>query len=151
MLALLLANSASAQFDLDDFKLAPELSGLSSGPPEPELQVTATVRVAPGANIGMLEITATMNDQWHLYALTQPDGGPTKATIQFDESDDYKLLGSLAPKQAPHVHFVDVFDMDVEEFSGTVTWTVPIEVTGNAANLIVGGFVTGQECADGGA
>lgn len=151
MLALLLANSASAQFDLDDFKLAPELTGLSSGPPDPELQVTANVRVAPGSNIGMLEVTATMNDGWHVYALTQPSGGPTKTTIQIDESADYKLLGSLAPKQAPYVHFVDVFNMDVEELAGTVTWIVPIEVTGNAANLKVSGFVEGQVCADGGA
>ena len=152
MLVSLLAATASGQFDVGDFQLAPGLSQFNSSPPQANLQVEAHVRMAPSGKLGMLEITLTMDQGWHVYSLTQPSGGPMKSSIKLDPSEQYRLLGSFSPDRPPYMHYVDVFDMDAEEFSHRVTWSVPIELTGgSSSNLKIEGFVEGQVCADGGA
>lgn len=151
-LALLLASPALSQFEASDFQLAPGLSKFNTGPPDSNLKVQAQVRMAPGEKIGVLEVTATMDKGWHVYSLTQPSGGPMKSAVKLAPSDQYRLLGSFAPDRPPYVHFVDVFEMDVEEFSERVTWSALIELTGaSAGNLAIGGYIEGQVCADEGA
>ena len=109
LLVILATGPVAAQFDLDDFKLAPELSGFNSGPPNANLEITGRIRMAPGEKIGLLEVTAKMDEAWHVYSLTQPAGGPMRSQIKLDKSSNYQLLGSFAPTQAPYVHYVDVF------------------------------------------
>lgn len=147
----LIAMPAFGQFDFGDFKVVPDLQQFNSGPPSANLKVSAGIRKELGSQFGVLEITATMNKDWHVYSLTQPAGGPMKSTIKLDPSDKYRLLGSFAPDQPPYVHFIDVFNLDGEEFSGRVAWSAPIEILGSANDIAIGGFVEGQVCADGGA
>ena len=152
LLALLLtcqfASTTFGQFE--GFQLDPALSNLNSGPSDPELKFASRIRMQPGQAVGLLEITATMDPAWHVYSLTQPPGGPLKSQIKLDPSDQYRLLGSFSPDHPPKQHYVDVFDMNAEEFAGQVTWSAPIEVTGNVSDLKITGFVEGQVCADGG-
>ena len=150
-IGLVIASAASpALGQFEGFQISPELSRFNTGPPDPQLNWSAQVRMEPGASIGLLEVTATMDPSWHVYSLTQPSGGPLKTHIKLEPSDQYRLLGSFAPDHPPKLHYVDVFKMNAEEFSERVTWSVPIEVN-DAANLKISGFAEGQVCADGGA
>ena len=54
------------------FQLLPDLSGLTSGAPDANLQVTARVRMAVNSRIGMLEVTATMNGATLTAKLVEP-------------------------------------------------------------------------------
>ena len=74
----LVASTAWAQFKVEDFQLVPELSNVSSGPPDPQLKVSAEVQAAADAKIGMLKVSLSMAPDWHVYSLTQPPGGPQK-------------------------------------------------------------------------
>ena len=114
----LLATVAWADEGPGQFQLLPDLGGLNSAAPDANLQVTARVRIAANSRVGMLEVTATMHESWHVYSITQPPGGPMKTTIKLAPSKDYRLLGSFAPDRAAHVHFIDVFEMDAEEHPG---------------------------------
>ena len=147
----LVASSDRHVFAQFDFQVVPSLSNLNSGPPPHNLEFKSRVRIQPNANVGLLEITATMDPSWHLYSLTQPAGGPLKSQIKLQPSKQYRLLGSFAPDHPPKQHYIDVFKMDAEEFSGTVTWSAPIKLLAPASELKVGGYVEGQVCADGGA
>ena len=79
---LVSTSTALAQFKAEDFQLIPDLSNVKSGPPDPNLAVRARVLLAPGEQVGLLQITATMDDGWHLYSLTQPAGGSMKSEIK---------------------------------------------------------------------
>ncbi|MCZ6669786.1 MAG: protein-disulfide reductase DsbD family protein, partial [Acidobacteria bacterium] len=146
----LLATMAGADEGPVQFQLLPDFGGLNSAAPDANLRITARVRMAANSRVGMLEVTATMNESWHVYSITQPPGGPMKTTIKLAPSEDYRLLGSFAPDHAAHVHFIDVFDMDVEEHPGQVTWSVPFELSaaGTSSALVIKGHVEGQVCSD---
>ena len=137
----------------DGFQLLPELGGLNTTGPDANLQIAASLRMTAGSQVGLLEVTATMNKTWHVYSLTQPPGGPNKTVIKLAPSREYRLLGSFAPDRPPHKKFLDVFKIDGEEHSEQVTWSVPVEVAKTAASgkLAITGHVLGQVCADGGA
>jgi hypothetical protein len=58
---------------------------------------------------GVVFLKATIDDGWHLYSQTVPNGGPTKTTITFEPSKGYTLVGStLEPK--PLTRIEKVFD-----------------------------------------
>ena len=146
---LLLATMAWAEEGPVQFQLLPGLSNLNSAVPDANLRVTARVRISANSRVGMLEVTATMNESWHVYSITQPPGGPMKTTIKLAPSEDFRLLGSFAPDRAAHVHFIDVFDMDAEEHAGQVTWSVPFELSDSPSSaLMIKGHVEGQVCSD---
>lgn len=150
-LAMLCApNPVYGQFNFDDFKVVPELEQFNKGPGDPDLKITAEIKIQPGSKVGLLQISASMNEGWHVYSLTQPNGGPLKSTIKLDPSNQFRLLGSFSPDRPPYEHYLDVFKMNGEEFN-QVTWSAPIEILGSTENLKIGGFIEGQTCADGGA
>ncbi len=144
------SNPVLGQFNFDDFKVVPELEQFNQGPGDPDLKISAEIKLQPGAKVGLLQISASMNEGWHVYSLTQPSGGPLKSTIKLDPSNQFRLLGSFSPDRPPYDHYLDVFKMNGEEFN-QVTWSAPIEIIGSTANLKIGGFLEGQTCADGGA
>ena len=77
---------------------------------------------------GVLQLTATVDPLWHVFSITQKNGGPTPSTIVVAESEQYKVTGKFVANKKPHVHEVEEFDVPVEEHEGTVIWTAPIEV-----------------------
>ncbi|GIW94018.1 MAG: hypothetical protein KatS3mg110_2059 [Pirellulaceae bacterium] len=80
-----------------------------------------------GKRTGVVELQATIAPGWHLYSVTQPDGGPSRSEIRV-LSEHAKLLGPFRPDHPPEVRFDDVFQMEVEEHSDQVTWSAPIEL-----------------------
>jgi len=67
------------------------------------LTLSGAFRIEKGSRRGRLTITAAIEPGWHIYSLTQADGGPQKSEIKTAESPSYKLLGRLQPDQPPHV------------------------------------------------
>ena len=58
---------------------------------------TNTTKVAPGATLP-LQLTAKMQDGWHLYSLTTPKGGPIPTTVALAESPAVKQWVLYQPK-----------------------------------------------------
>jgi DsbC/DsbD-like thiol-disulfide interchange protein len=88
---------------------------------------------------GVVFLKATIDDGWHLYSQTVPDGGPTKTTITFEPSKGYTLEGNtLEPKPITRVE--KVFDgMTVSFFENSAIFqqkvklkqTGPLTIKGN--------------------
>lgn len=114
-----------------------------------QVTVTAQFTQATAERPAVLMITAIMQGDWHIYSLTQPDGGPQATEITLTPSDSYKLAGDFASHPKPDVHFDDLaFKMNVEEHYGEVTWYVPIEIAEGVdpASLEISGEVDTQAC-----
>ena len=48
----------------------------------------AAFRVVEGTRKGTLSVSATIEPEWHVYSITQPEGGPTPSTIKVKETAD---------------------------------------------------------------
>ena len=87
-------------------------------------EFTAPSATAPGR----LFITATIKSGWHIYSITQPEGGPlaTKITLKPPAGvrvGDFQV--SPPPKKSKEVGFGDLV---IESHAGTVTWYAPLEL-----------------------
>jgi suppressor for copper-sensitivity B len=137
-----------AQLDFDNLKKIAK-AGRSL---EPRVQVQAQFTVAKNDRPAQLFLTATIEPEWHIYSTTQqppgPNGGPIKAKIKVDASDQFKLLGDFAPTIEPKRYVDPGFKIEVETFEGTVIWSAPIELAAgvNPQDLTIGGSLKYQAC-----
>ena len=108
----------------------------------PRDHVTLTSRF----NENYLVVEASIAPNWHLYSVTQPDGGTIRATFEF-ESPELKLL-EIRPTTAPRVNSdVPFFDVDIEEHDDSVTWILTFQEK-FPLNSIIRGRFRGQVCDD---
>ena len=95
----------------------------------------------------LLRIQATIADSYHIYATTQPKGGPGATVITVNPSGDYSVTGNPTADPAPSVHYdAEIWELDVHEHSGVVTWYIPLEISGDPNATKVTGNVKLQVC-----
>lgn len=100
------------------------------------------------ADEGVVRFAATVEDGWHLYGTTLPDGGPRPTTINFDRIEGVELIGGLEPSVAP-VEKVDmVFHLKLNWWDTDVTLSQKFRLTGKNGYLIAG-TISFQGCNDG--
>ncbi len=136
----------------------PELKGLEGlpgfGAPSagaPRMQLTARWYFAADPNTGWLEIHGKIPKGWdHLYAISQPKGGPDAARIELDESKWFSLVGPFVPDPAPEIIPSKVFKVPEHEHRGPVTWRAPIRLLQGAepSQIQIAGAFSGQVCRD---
>lgn len=70
-------------------------------------------------------VQAIIGGGWHIYSLTQPDGGPvpTSITIGYGE---FKAAGSARSETAPHREMDENFGVATETYSNSAVFTLPI-------------------------
>ncbi len=89
--------------------------------------VPGDARAGEGAQI---VLTATIQKPWHLYSLTQPEGGPVRTTIKL-LSGSVTLVGSPV-QPAPHKENDTALKITTETFEGTVSFGVPVTLAKTA-------------------
>ena len=63
-----------------------------------------------------LVITATIDDSWHLYSQSIPDGGPIPTTFNFESlENEFQLMGNTVEGEG-HEEFDKVFEMEIKYF-----------------------------------
>lgn len=110
--------------------------------------VDAKVLPAEGKQPARLRLTATIQDGWHTFSITQPPGGPIKTKIKVEPQAGLKvgLFKTITP---PDRHQDPAFDnATVEEHSGTAVWEAPlaIEPALEPGDLRIAGAVRAQAC-----
>lgn len=83
---------------------------------------------------------------WHVYSTDIPDGGPTAATIDFEEQTGVEPVGKLMPKGQVHTAFDKMFVMEVSYMEGEVAFVQKMRITG--ATYSVKGYLTYGACND---
>jgi len=97
-----------------------------------------------------LVIEAQIEDHWHLYGQYFGFGGQMPLYFEFDASDNYEIIDSVIEKPEPIVEFDDVFEVEVNFFEHSATFTQKIKVlTDEGFNVT--GILDGQACFEDGA
>ncbi|MDE7386205.1 MAG: thioredoxin family protein [Muribaculaceae bacterium] len=85
---------------------------------------------------GHVELSATIEDGWHLYNLTLPDGGPNPTVISFETTPGIKLIGDITPSIAPTVSVDMIFHLELGWWDKDVNFTQNFEVVEPGNNSI---------------
>src|SRR5438067_2094404 len=75
-------------------------------------------RVRPGATFDVT-LTATIDDEWHVYSVTQGPGGPIPTTIAVPGAQPFARAGAVRGP-APTRAFDQNFDIETETYDGTI-------------------------------
>src|SRR3954463_14720599 len=93
--------------------------------------VTLDPAVAAPGSVVQAKINAKLEPGWHIYALSNPPGGPTPTTFKVNPPNP--AIGSLRLYQPkPETKYDENFQQNVEAFENEVTFLAAIEVAANA-------------------
>lgn len=103
--------------------------------------------VKSGAAI-KVDLSGEVQQGWHVYALTQPAGGPIPLRISLDENDVAKIQGEASGTK-PIKHLDTSFQLETQFYQGDFTLHVPVEVKHPVAGKqIIPLSVRFQACSD---
>ena len=83
---------------------------------------------------------------WHVYSTDIASGGPTAATVEFDEIKGAEPVGKLKPTGHVIKKFDEMFGMDVTYMEGTASFTQKMRITG--PTYTVKGYLNYGACND---
>ena len=94
-----------------------------------------------------VSLTAKVEDGWHIYSQSTPDGGPTATSIAFVRNPLITLEGPAKEVGKLEQHFEPLFGVEVKQFSGKVDFVQLVKVKPGAKTSIRGS-VTFMTCND---
>lgn len=90
---------------------------------------------------------ATIEDDWHLYDTSLPDGGPVPTSINFEDTSKFELVGELEKKPKPTEKFDQTFQMDLRYFDVQAELIQTIRLKTDEP-LTIAGYVEFMCCND---
>lgn len=107
---------------------------------------SASVSLDSASGKGTIEITADIQQGFHIYGTKKTDNGPVPTSFDF-EGNDIVFDGQPAPSVKPNRAFNDMFKLYLEDFSGTVVFSQDFKIKpGASANVLC--KVTYMACND---
>jgi Disulphide bond corrector protein DsbC len=109
----------------------PCLCALASAQPDnPTVQWAAAVAAPGGVRQGSsvtLELSGEIQDGWHVYALTEPPGGPTALRVTLDDNTIAAIAGTPtgSPPQKRHD---PSFGLETRFYTHSFTVRLPVQV-----------------------
>jgi len=96
-----------------------------------------------------LDLSADIQEGWHVYGLNQAPGGPTPLHVAVDENDIVQSGGALSSTKPVKQHD-RAFDLDTETYTHSFVLHLPVEVKQHAiiGNRSVPVSVRLQACND---
>jgi suppressor for copper-sensitivity B len=134
VLLVIACGPATAQGDAGQLDVFPSISLGDFGSKQSEPAVvrasySVSETAAGAAAEGILSVTAQMQDQWHVYSITQAAGGPTPTKITLTGPAGVKLLGEFKPDVAAKISTNPAWPgLRIEEHYDQVTWSAPISL-----------------------
>jgi len=92
-----------------------------------------------------LVMSGTIEKDWHLYTIDIEEGGPMPMYIEFEESNDYSLVGEITESPKPKEVFDDVFNVNVKYHEKQVVYKQKIKTT-KKDGFTINGLLDGQAC-----
>jgi len=99
------------------------------------------------ANAQSARLSATIMDGWHVYALSQPAGGPTPLKITIPSGSPFMLAGPIAETQVVR-HFDPNFNMETVYYIETANFNLALKEVDAARGEILPIDVRFQACND---
>jgi Disulphide bond corrector protein DsbC len=98
----------------------------------PSVQWSASAQVDgtdPQGRRALLEVAAIVPQGWHVYALNEPEGGPTPLRVAIEQGVTVKITGP-ASGAIPEKRHDPSFDLDTEFYPRDFTLRFPLESLG---------------------
>jgi len=94
-----------------------------------------------------LVFTATIDNNWHLYGLDVPEGGPRPTVFEFEPSDNYSLTGEITESPEPEEKYDEIFSLNVKLHSNEARFSQKIDILSDDPFTLTG-IVDYQACDD---
>jgi thiol:disulfide interchange protein len=85
-----------------------------------------------------VHLTATIEDGWHVYSQTTPDGGPAPTAIAFSKNPLLVLDGTAKEVGKLEQRHEELFGVDVKQFSHKVDFVQVVKLKGKAKTALTG-------------
>ncbi len=97
----------------------------------------------------IIELSAEVQEGWHVYGLTQLSGGPTPLRVTLDANEVVQVAG-VTSGSAPVKKHDAAFDLDTELYDRSFTLHLPAQINQNVAvgTKLVSVSVRFQACND---
>jgi thiol:disulfide interchange protein len=89
---------------------------------------------------------ANIDKGWHMYGLNIPEGGPVATSFNIEKNNSFELIGDPSPSLKAEKVFDNTFEMELELFNGSVTFTQKIKLV--ETNAVIKGNVEFMSCDD---
>jgi len=83
--------------------------------------------------VSTVRVDGTIQAGWHIYAISQPPGGPYATRISVPDGQSFVAAGSPAAVLPPHVAFDSAFKMNVQLHEKAASFDIPVRFTGKSA------------------
>lgn len=97
---------------------------------------------------GVVVITANIDNGYHIYGFTKHPDGPIPTTIKFDNAEGIAFDGSMTVSQEAQKKIDSTFNLQLEMWSGTVSFTQPFVVLDPTAASSITGYIRYMACND---
>ena len=94
-----------------------------------------------------INISATLEPDWHIYSMNTPDGGPVATVFNFKKNPLITIDGKTVEKGKSSTVHDDIFGVDVKYYSETVTFVQEV-VLKSAVKTNLSGTVKYMVCND---
>ena len=78
-----------------------------------------------------IRLTANINNGWHIYSQTTPDGGPVPTSISFTKNPLFQLQGTAKEVGKLEQHNEPLFGVDLKQFSNKVDFVQVVKLKAN--------------------
>jgi hypothetical protein len=85
-----------------------------------------------------IHLTALIDNGWHTYSQTTPDGGPVPTSISFTKNPLVTMDGTAKEVGKLEQHAEPLFGVDVKQFSNKVDFVQVVKVKGNIKTVVAG-------------
>ena len=136
LFAFAFLSQAAAQSDVETGAESFPLNiDFGQSPDKPAIFSAEYVRIDSAT--GRLSVTAKLGRGYHVYSVTQAEGGPTPTTIQVDEQSVVKVIGSFEPDRPPLQSENKAWPgLTIEEHNDKVVWSAKIGLSSEFSSPI---------------
>jgi len=85
-----------------------------------------------------VHLTATIENGWHVYSQTTPEGGPVPTSIEFAKNPLLVVDGRATEIGKLEEHHEPLFGVDVKQFSNKVDFVQTVKIKGKAKTALNG-------------
>lgn len=123
-------------------------NSLAQAPPNGTVQWTATLGATNGSE-ATLQVSGAIEDGWHVYALTQPPGGPTALRVTVDDNELAQAAGTPSGTSSQKRRDPS-FGLETRFYTHSFTIRLPLQLKQPAATgkQLIPVSVRFQTCSD---
>jgi thiol:disulfide interchange protein DsbD len=89
-------------------------------------------------NMYEVHLTATLEEEWHIYSQSTPQGGPVPTTINFTRNPLIVLEGTAKEVGKLEEHMEPLFGVEVRQFSNQVDFVQKVALKAPAKTAVSG-------------